>query len=315
MLLLAKERTAAAVALVWHYLDAVEWYVAKAEFLSPRLHHECQTVGVCPVAAGVRLTLIPDYAFVCIGCHGVEHGVVHEQGARPLLLLFHILALETYVREFLEQAALHPVLHSRAAVGAHHHAHRHVERTAQRRGEVVGRGTELGGVTRFRPHPPSAARVGRLPALCLGYGEEAHVAVLACPEYCLCAVLHGAVVESPQRHLHVALSRREPHLAHEHVVNGQRLAVVECQRVRLVIGLRGAYGYGPASVVTRFALQCASVPRRFYLYRRTFARCRSAQAHVAVLLYHHARRYERCGFYFRIGSAVRHDGYGQRGHQ
>ena len=271
-------------------LHEVEGNLAQAELTAPLLHQQLQALGILVAGvAHVGTALIEEDALHRVVQNRVERTVAPQQ--RPLVVILRLEVHDAHrVRRllgmFLQVLLRQPALHARAALVGLDDAHGHVERLAQQTGEEIARSRKLAHRQR-RAHLPLALRVVlRLHAHRAGNLQRAHARMVHGVEDHLVVVFHRTVAEALHGHLHVRLTCAHPHLAHEHIADADRLAVVEGNRLRLEARFRRLHLHQPPSVLVRGGRCLLRAPRgshRHLLLRFV----PSPEPHLRLLLHHH----------------------------
>lgn len=213
------------------------------------------------------------------------------------------------MREACHPFGLHPFgtepcLQRTSSPCCQHESYRHAERLAQRLAEVIGCRTKVAYALRLRLAPAALHIVyGMQPGIAF-HGEKAKKVVLTGHQF-VGSSLHRLRREPLHRHLHIALSRADPHLSDEHIVQGKRLTIGQRDVVRSA-SLRRAHSHPPLALSIDLGFVGSSIPRCAHLH--LFARIGSSpQIAVGLLLQHHVVSKNLWHFHF----CLRHKSQGE----
>ena len=238
------------------------------------------------MGADVRLALIPEVSTDGVARHGVQHAVVHHQRPQPLVGRRNALFGDVDIGIGLQQLPRGPALDAAAAPRAVDDPHGNAQHIVEHLGKEIadGRAQRRRLGRKFVPASGDTlfGRIG-------GRFRNLHIADLPAPGVGpgddLVGAGHGAVVESQNAHLHIALAGGKPDFADQNVVQLDLAVAGNRDALRLVTARRGLQHHLPAAVVTALRSH-PGAPRGIDLHRRM--RIGPApKFHIRILLQHH----------------------------
>ena len=270
LLLLAQDGVPEGVGVVvaiGRQLHLIDGKAGVAGLAAPQGNQRLHALGILQrVQAHVGLALVPDHALEGVLPHGRPLAVIHDGGAVHLEDPAPGERVGGHAGIASHDFPGEPAFHAAAAPGVVDDAHGHVQHLVQVLGEEPRGGAELRRVVRAALLPGGVHDVlGRIRAH-LGNGGETDAAPVAAGfGDLLQGAVHGAVVEAPERHLHVALAAAQPHFADQHVAEHDLLATgADRDRLLLVASGGGGHLHRPGAVPVRLGGIAAAVPGRAY---------------------------------------------------
>ena len=207
-----------------------------------------------------------------------------------LPVLDYRLGVEFLVGIFLQAGSIQPALHARSAFIGLDESDRYLKTPRQHTSKEIARRRLLRHILHVGRTPPAVGIVQRTHTLHTWYLTPAQTFIIDSVSHDIIKVLHRAVAEAFDGHLHITLARADPHITGKDVLDGRSsVAVIECYGQRCVAGSRRLHREDEASVLT-----C----RRLHLFRRPagrhrnrlLRRCPSPKMSIGILLYHHSVR-------------------------
>ena len=273
-----------ALVAVRRQLRIVERHLRVAPRVAPEFdERNLQRLVIVPVPA-VRLALVPDEPFGRIAADGQDHSVVEPLG-NAVVVGSRLGNGVVDARRRVDGLDGHPRLDGRTAPVGGDEPDRNAQRLVEHTPEKIAHGAELadGGGRRGLPGRIAIVqgRLGRDP----GDGEHPNAGVHARIGDGIDRPFDGLEHESAHGHLHVGLSRADPHLAHEDIVEHERFAVAEGHGIGASGFARGelqrpaARGIGPG-------FMRAAVPRGSDPHPAAW-RCFAPEIHFRIALQHH----------------------------
>ena len=284
-----------ALVAVRRQLRIVERHLPVAPGFPPEFdERDLQRLVIVPVLA-VRLALVPDEPFGRIAADGQDHSVVEPLG-NAVVVGSRLGNGVVDARRRVDGVDGHPRLDGRTAPVGGDEPDRNAQRLVEHTPEKIAHGAELadGGGRRGLPGRIAIVqgRLGRDP----GDGEHPNAGVHARIGDGIDRPLDGLEHESAHRHLHVGLSRADPHFAQHHVVKHDLLAVADGHGIGASGFARGDFHRPPALSVGLGVVR-ATVPRGGEQHPAA-GRCLAPEIHFRIALQHHIASEQSRKFHF-----------------
>ena len=214
-------------AVVAGQLDEIKFQVGIAPPLAPGIDQHREKMSVLPGLGCAGFALIPQNSADSVRDQRRDHAVeqisrrmplprhipapretlLHRQAVFELMDRLHEAVVDRFGNRIFDQLGTrHPTLDGRPAEISADDADRHAQTLFQFLRECVGDRRPARHAFRVRLLPPSSGRKHRLLRRPLEWDEQADI-----------RIANHRHIALPHFHLHVGLSRSEPHLAHSHV--------------------------------------------------------------------------------------------------